>query len=81
MFYIVTIQEFVDETPTAKAIFEYDNKDTATATLFSTMASSMANDNIASVVCLIMDEYGSTIKYERWERPTEDSEGLEAADE
>ena len=68
MFYVVTIQNFVDASPSAKAIFEYSDKDTATSTLFSTMASSMANNNISSVVCLIMNEYGSTIKYERWER-------------
>ena len=68
MFYLVTIQNFEDASPSAKTIFEYDSKDTATITLFSTMASSMANENIKSVICLIMNEYGSTIKYERWER-------------
>lgn len=74
MFYVVTIQNFEDATPSAKAIFEYDSKDTATSTLFSTMASSMANENIKSVICLIMNEYGSTIKYERWERSPETTE-------
>lgn len=71
MFYLVTIQNFVDASPSAKTIFEYDSKDTATSTLFSTMASSMANENIKSVICLIMNEYGSTIKYERWTRSPE----------
>ena len=68
MFYVVLIQTFMDETPSAKAIYEYEDKDTATSTLFSTMASSMANNNISTVVCLILNEYGSAIKYERWER-------------
>lgn len=81
MFYILLIQCFEDETPTAKAIFEYDSLDAAKAALFSNMASSMANTNIKSVVCAVLDEYATTVKYERWERPTEDPEGLEAADE
>lgn len=74
MFFVVIIQHFIDGSPTAKAIFEHENQDTATSTLYSTMASSMANENILSVVCLIMNESGSTIKYERWERPKEETE-------
>lgn len=68
MFYIVLIQKFMDGSPSAKALFEYDSKDTATSALFSTMASSMANNNIKSVLCMIIDDNGWTIKYEKWDR-------------
>lgn len=81
MFYMLLIQIFEDETPAAKALFDYPDMDAAKAALFSTMASSMANDNIKTVVCEIINDRGSVLKYEYWERPTEDPEGLEAADE
>lgn len=81
MFYMVLIQTFRDATPTAKALFDYADMDSAKAALFSTMASSMANENIASVMCEIINDRGGVLKHEIWERPTEDPEGLEAADE
>ena len=68
MFYIVLIQTFEDATPTAKALFEYETMDAAKSALFSTMASSMANENIASVMCEIINEAGGVLKHERWER-------------
>ena len=70
MFYIVLIQTFEDATPTAKALFEYANMDEAKTALFSTMFSSMSNDNIKSVMCEIINEAGGVLKHERWERNT-----------
>lgn len=69
-YYFVTIQTFVDGSPTAKAIYDYSDYDTALSALFSTMVSSMANTNIKHVMCLIMNDGGQSIKYEQWDRPT-----------
>ena len=71
MFYMLLIQTFEDETPAAKALFDYPDMDAAKAALFSTMASSMANENIKTVMCEIINEAGSVLKHERWERNPE----------
>lgn len=68
MFYMVLIQTFVDGSATAKALFDYPSMDEAKAALFSTMFSSMSNENIKSVMCEIINEAGGVLKHERWER-------------
>lgn len=73
MLYMILIQTFEDETPTAKALFDYPDMDAAKAALFSTMASSMANDNIKTVVCEIINDRGGVLKHERWEREPEEA--------
>lgn len=77
MFYMVLIQTFVDGSATAKALFDYPDIDSAKAALFSTMASSMANANIASVMCEIINEAGGVLKHERWEREPEEAPTIE----
>lgn len=74
MYFMIIIQKFRDETPTAKALFEYSDMKDAKAALFSTMASSMANDNIATVMCEIINESGGVLKHEFWERNPEFTE-------
>ena len=71
MFFMVLIQAFEDGSPTAKALFEYETMDAAKSALFSTMASSMANENIKSVLCEIINDRGGVLKYEIWERNPE----------
>ena len=66
MFLVIIIQKFKDGSPTAKSLFDYATKDQAFSVLYSTMASSMANDNISDVICMILNENGGSIKYERW---------------
>lgn len=68
MLFMIIIQKFLDETPTVKALYEYNTLDEAKSALYSTMASSMANDNIKSVLCEIINDIGGVVKHERWER-------------
>ena len=74
MFYVLTIQRFMNENSEAKSIFSYNTEDEAKAVLFSTMASSMANENIKQVICMVLNDVGATTKYERWERMIEEKE-------
>lgn len=69
MLFMIIIQKFLDETPTVKALYEYNTLDEAKSALYSTMASSMANDNIKSVLCEIINDIGGVVKTEMWERP------------
>jgi hypothetical protein len=71
MFYVLTIQKFMDESAEAKSIFDYSTEDEAKAVLFSTMASSMVNQNMKQVICMMLNEIGVTTKYERWSRVAE----------
>lgn len=68
MYYLTVIQIFNDETPTAKAIYEYSTYAEALTALYSTMFSSLSTSNISEVTCLILDSECLTKKYERWTR-------------
>lgn len=76
MFYVLTIQRFMDGSAEARSIFSYNTEDDARAVFFSTMASSIANQNMKQVICMILNDVGSTTKYERWERSLEESEPI-----
>ena len=45
----------------------------AKSALFSTMFSSMSNENIKTVMCEIINDAGSVLKHERWEREIEET--------
>ena len=74
MFYVLTIQRFMDDSAEARSLFGYNTENEAKAVLFSTMASSMANENIKQVICMVLNEVGATTKYERWNRIEEEVE-------
>lgn len=71
MFYLATFQRFLDGTPTAASLLGYNTQDAATIALYSTMASSMDNNNISSIMCMIINENGIVVRVERWERTPE----------
>lgn len=68
MYYLVQIQTF-EEAETVKALFEYATLQEALSACFSVMASSMANENIVTVLCQVIDKKGMTQKYEYYEKP------------
>ena len=67
--YLVQIQKFNNGDASAKALFEYSTKEEAIGAAYSVLASSVANANISSVLCQILDDKGAVLKYEYWERP------------
>lgn len=67
-FYLVTVQKFKDGSVSAKSLFEYATKDEALVAYYNTLASSLSNANIASVLCSILNDYGNCEIKEYWER-------------
>ena len=67
-FYLVTVQKFKDGSASAKSLFEYATKDEALVAYYNTLASSLSNANIASVLCSILNDYGNCEIKEYWER-------------
>lgn len=67
-YYLIQIQKFVNGDPSAKAIFEYATKDEALAAYYNTLASSLGNQNISSVLCSIINDAGNCEIKEYWER-------------
>ena len=47
-YYLVEITTYMDETPDAKGVYEYDDKDLAIANFHSKMGGAMKNENYAS---------------------------------
>ena len=74
MYYLVQIQKFNNGDASAKALFEYGTITEATGAAYSVLASSIANANISSVLCQVIDGKGAVLKYEYWERPVEPAE-------
>lgn len=68
-YYLTIIQRFVDGSPEAKALFEYGTLNDAVVAFYNNMSSSAANENIASVTCVILNGYGLTERKDYWARP------------
>lgn len=66
--FLLTIQKFNNGNPTATSILGYENLESVTGAMFSTLASSVANTDIEFVCCMIINEYGNTLKHESWAR-------------
>lgn len=67
MYFLVEITSTNAET--AKAVWEKSSIDEATMALFQTMASAIANINVRSALCMIIDKTGVIHRSEYWERP------------
>lgn len=68
-WYVAQAQTFNDGSADAKALFDYATREEALSAFFSVMASSTANDKVATVMCILMNKYGDTDHREFWERP------------
>lgn len=64
---LITIQNLNDGT-TARSLLAYEDGNSAVSAFYSTMASSVANDNVIKVTCIIMTDEGLIIRTEHWER-------------
>lgn len=67
-YYLITIQKFKDGSASAKSLFEYATKDEALVAYYNTLAASLSNVNLASVLCSILNDYGNCEIKEYWER-------------
>lgn len=79
-FYVSTIQHFVDGSPSVASIFEYDNKRAAYAAYFYNLSSAASNENMKSIYCELLNEFGdiSDRKYIQFvEDPDEEEESKE----
>ena len=66
MFYLIEISNTTSGI--AKAIYDKDSLDAASMQLHQTFASAMANEDVSSCLCMIIDGHGNTQRYEYWER-------------
>ena len=75
-FYEVEIQ-VNNEGTESKAIYSYDTRDQAVAVFHQKMASGITAGlagNLASVLNLVINEYGNTVIMERWVAPAPEPE-------
>lgn len=66
MFYLIEISDTASGV--AKAITEKTSLDSAYMTLHQTLASAMANEQVHSCMCMVIDAVGAVQRYEYWER-------------
>ena len=72
MKYFLTEISFLNDDTTAQAISAIDDITNAEMRYHQTLASAMANPKVLSMLCLIMDENGYTIRQEKWKRVVEE---------
>lgn len=70
MFYEIEIQVAKDGTE-SKGMYSYDNRDKAIAVYHQKMASGMQNENLATVLNMVINEHGGTEVKEFWQAPVE----------
>ena len=67
MYYL--IEKTVSNGASAKAIWEKETIDLALMQLHQVLASAMANQNVSSALCMVIDERGNVVRpAEYWER-------------
>ena len=67
-FYLVEITTYEDGTPTAKAIYAYDNETDAVANFHNKMGGAMKNANYATELLIVLNENGGIVKDEQFVR-------------
>ena len=76
---LITIQT-VDGT-VARSMLGYDTYENALSALYSTMASSTANPNLSSAVCILMSDDGHVDKCEKFSRTIAKPNPIESEEE
>lgn len=67
---LITIQTLNDGT-VPRSMLAYETEEQALSALYATMSSSLANENINTVVCVIMSDAGLISKHEVFDRTKE----------
>lgn len=73
MYYEIEIQ-VSKEGEESKGMYSYDSKDKAVAVFHQKMASGMQNQDLKSVLNMVINEHGGTEIREYWTAPTDESE-------
>ena len=74
MKYFLTEISFLNDDTTAQAVYALDDATNAEMRYHQTLASAMANPNVKSMLCFIMDENGYTLRQEKWNREVPNEE-------
>ena len=72
-YFLVEIT-FLNDGSVPKAIYEIADPIAAEMQYHQTFASGMANPDVTSILCFIMDENGYTLRQEKWTRPVTEEE-------
>lgn len=74
-YYLIEISTYVDGTKDAKAIYEYDDLNSATAAFHKKLAGAMDNGNYATEYCAIIECNDNRLqRYEYFVRPVDEPE-------
>jgi len=69
--FLISIQ-YVNDGTSPCGIFAYENREAALSAFYSTVASNYANPNLNGFLCMVIDEYGMTIRKENWTKQEEE---------
>ena len=71
MYYLMEVTTYVDETPKAKGLYEYEDEISALAKFHQKLGGAMANENYATELVQVVSENGVVIATEFFERLVE----------
>lgn len=70
-YYVMVEISYNDGTKDSLAIYSYDILDDALSSFHRNLGSWIQKENVAHILCMVIDYYGATIKNEFWDRPGE----------
>lgn len=74
-YFLISIQ-YVNDGTNPCGIFAYNSKEEVLSSFHSTLASNYISSNLNGFLCIVIDEYGMTIRKEDWTKPVEEQETL-----
>lgn len=77
---LITLQK-INTGAVARNLLSYGTNDGALSALYQAMRASIADENVVSVTCLMIDDDGQTSKCERYIRPSAPAQTDEQSEE
>ena len=69
MYYLIEVTEYVDGTPKAKGIYEYEDETLAVGNFHTKLGGAMKNENYASELVIVTDDKSNIIVKDVFVRP------------
>lgn len=65
-YYVILIKKYNDDTADKKSLYVYETIDEAVASFHSQLAGAVGASTIDSVLCLVINSVGGTLRSEYW---------------
>lgn len=75
-FYVIEITNGADSIK-GKAVYEHETETEAVATFHQKLSTAMKSDLYGSTLVMVIDRFGTMLRKEYWQKPSEETEPVE----